>query len=258
MGPCGSRIDARARYDVLCGCWAADEPIRPGGLSLTRKALSQCSFPAGARLVDIGCGMGITVASLAGFEGWNAVGVDPSFALLKGGRGANSRLPLLCAAGEHLPLASASWDGAILECSLSVCADRDRVLGECRRILKQGGRLIVSDLYRRSPSGGTGPAAGCLAGAFDRDELFEKLATFDFHVTFWEDQTDALKHFAARLILSGSPVVSLWGLPSFGRGGPFPPAGGIKPGYFLLVAELRADGPVSEKHSWNGRTCFER
>lgn len=249
MGPRGSRIDARARYDVLCGCWAAGEPVRPGGLSLTRRALARCSFPAGARLVDIGCGMGSTVALLAGCEGWSAVGVDPSLSLLKGGRGAHGRLPLVCAAGEHLPLASASWDGAILECSLSVCADRDRVLGECRRILKQGGRLIVSDLYRRPSAGGSGPAAGCLAGAFDRNELFEKLASFDFHVTFWEDQTEALKHFAARLILSGSPAVSLWGLPPFGRSASCPPSGGIKAGYFLLVAERRADGPASAEHS---------
>jgi arsenite methyltransferase len=231
----------RGLYDDLCECWAADEPMRPGGLQLTERALAVCSFPSGSRLLDIGCGTGITVEYLARRNGYAAVGMYPSAVLLAKGLGRNPRLPLVCSAGESLPLAEASRDGVFLECSLSVCADPDRVLAECGRILKKGGRLVVSDVYRRDPcdrpESPAGLSAGCFSGAFDRDGLCGTLSALGFRVLLWEDHTEALKYFAARLILSGGPAASL-------RGGAFHACAGEgaarregRPGYFLLIAE---------------------
>ncbi len=177
-----------------------------------------------------------------------AVGVDPSPVLLEYGRRRNHRLPLVLAAGEDLPFADSEWDGVFVECSLSVAKNADRVLGECSRVLTDGGRLVLSDLYMRDSSI-TAPdclrsSTHRLAGIMSREELTGKLNTHGFHVTFWEDQSRALKEFVAQLILSsGSAAPHFWCPvdPGKGVGGESPTTFELivraKPGYFLCVAQ---------------------
>jgi arsenite methyltransferase len=40
------------------------ETIRPGGFALTKRAIEYCGFGKGARLLDVGCGLGATVEYL--------------------------------------------------------------------------------------------------------------------------------------------------------------------------------------------------
>ncbi|HQN18296.1 MAG TPA: methyltransferase domain-containing protein, partial [Syntrophobacteraceae bacterium] len=96
--------------------------MRPGGTSLTETALSRCSFPAGARLLDVGCGCAGTVECLLGHR-FNAFGIDPSLTALRQGLERNDSLPLISAVGENLPFADGAWDGVFLECVLSIIRD---------------------------------------------------------------------------------------------------------------------------------------
>ncbi len=175
-----------------------------------------------------------------------AVGIDPSSVLLEYGHRRNHRLPLVLAVGEDLPFADSVWDGVFVECSLSVAKNADGVLGECSRVLTDTGRLILSDVYNRDSSvagGGCGLLPDCrFTGILSREELTKKLNAHGFQVTFWEDQSRALKEFVAQLILSHGTVPQFWCPADQGKGNgdwcsaTFEAIAQAKPGYFLCVA----------------------
>ncbi len=201
-------------YERIAADGIAGGFIRPGGLELTARALSLCAFPPGSRIVDVGCGSGATVEYLVGRHGFRAVGVDPSLPMLAQGRARRPPLPLIRATAESLPLRDGHWDGILAECSLSLTGDPDGALGECRRVLKRGGRLILSDVYVRNvaaiPELRALSLSCCLTGALSRGELMEKLENGGFSILVWEDHSPALKYFAAQLILSRTGGQSFW------------------------------------------------
>ncbi|MGD0826619.1 MAG: DVU_1556 family methyltransferase [Desulfobaccales bacterium] len=170
----------RRIYEELGRGELADEPIRPGGLALTARAVALAAWRPGARVLDLGCGAGVALGYLRGHCGLCASGLDPSAALLGKGRSRDADLPVILAVGEDLPFADASLDGILAECSLSVAADIDRVLRECFRVLKSEGLLLIQDVFARPPEGTAGlenlPVRCCLAGAVSREEWLARLA----------------------------------------------------------------------------------
>jgi ubiquinone/menaquinone biosynthesis C-methylase UbiE len=188
--------------------------LRPGGLTLTDRALALCALPAGAKILDAGCGTGATVAHLATRHHLNAFGFDVSGFLLQSGRSHNAALPLAQAQGERLPVGNGQLDAVIVECSLSVMADADRALKEFGRVLRSDGVLVVSDVYVRNPDSITAlrrlPFASCLRGALLQYEFAEKLSRHGFHITLWQDHSDMLRQFAAQLIWTHGSLTRFW------------------------------------------------
>ena len=187
--------------------------IRPGGLTLTDRALDFCCFPTGAQLLDVGCGSGATVEHLCSRYGFNANGVDISPALIAEGLGRNPALALEEAPAEALPFEAESRDGILCECVLSLLEEPFRALAEFRRVLRNNGHLILSDMYSRDTA-----ARGRIEGW---------LSASGFAPLLWEDHTSFLKELAARLILAHGSLEGLCPTTS-GVGG--------KPGYYLLLA----------------------
>ncbi len=228
------REDLRA----VCG-----RTLRPGGLAVTREALDLCAFPAGAHLLDLGCGPGGTLELLTGL-GFEAIGLERSPALA-----AEARVYGRVLEGDFhdLPLEDASLDGVFCECVLSLAADPDRVLAECARVLKPGGRLALSDLVRSEVNESSpGAVQGCLAGAVPVAELVARLERTDLTVTERRDHGRALKELAARLVWQHGSVDILrrmWagegGCARSGDDEPVaePPFRGRDYGYILLIAE---------------------
>lgn len=155
------------------GCGAPIAPLAP---------------QAGETVVDLGSGAGIDAflaARLVGPTG-RVIGVDMTPAMLERARGAAVRngftnVEFREGRLEALPIDDASVDAVTSNCVFNLVPDKAAVFREVARVLKPGGRLVVSDIVldRALP----GPLAndllawvGCVAGAELRSVYFAKLA----------------------------------------------------------------------------------
>ena len=63
---------------------APGRSLRPGGLMLTRRAADFCGFSADSRILDAGCGYGMTLAYLDEALGISGTGCDPAPEVMAG------------------------------------------------------------------------------------------------------------------------------------------------------------------------------
>ncbi|WP_428563034.1 MAG: DVU_1556 family methyltransferase [Solidesulfovibrio sp. DCME] len=216
------------RADFRC---VAGDALRPGGLALTERALGVCRFAPGAKVLDLGCGPGLTLGRLTE-AGLCAVGLDPSSAFTAE---AAARGRVVRGRGQALPLRDGCLDGVFCECVLSATGDATACLNAIVRVLRPGGRLVVSDLYRRAGEAAGPQASGCLAGAVPREALVEALARAGLAIRLFEDHTRLLTELACRLTFAlgsaKSVIAMLTGRDPACAGGPRP-----RLGYCLIVA----------------------
>jgi arsenite methyltransferase len=212
--------------------------IRPGGLALTRRAVALADLPAGARVLDVGCGAGATLDYLAGL-GLRAMGIDPSAKLLGQGNGRSPHLPLTQGRGETLPFAHQTFDALLAECCLSLMDDAAGALAEFARVLRPGGALILSDMLAGNPAGMAAarrlPVACCVSGTFSRAQIEGLLAEAGFAITFWEDNTEALKQLTVQIIWEYGSLANFWECSGEDGVGVGTAVAALKPGYFLLL-----------------------
>lgn len=171
---------------------------RPGGLTLTRHALELCALEPGSEVLDIGCGQGASLSLLRDL-GFKGTGLDKEYSLTE-------PFPFVQADAQQPPFLDASFDAVLCECVLSLLPDAEQALRRFAAVLRQKGRLILTDLYIRQPLSQTPAAhdgASCLAGARSRDTLEHLLRKSGFHLLTFEDHTASLKDLAARLLWYG-------------------------------------------------------
>jgi arsenite methyltransferase len=206
--------------------------LRPGGYEITERGLGFCKASAGMRVLDAGCGAGLTMRYLRERHGIRAYGVDFSDAALVEARESGGEEPLARAMLESLPFARGSFDGIICECVFCHTAG-PVVMGEFFRVLKAGGFLILSDLYRRKASG---RASGEMNGPelMTESAIADLLARSGFRVVAREDRTQDLKRLAAGFMLEyGTFPETLF---SCGDRGRVEPGAWKDVGYYLLAA----------------------
>jgi arsenite methyltransferase len=185
---------------------ATGETVRPGGLDLTRRALTFCAFTPGESILDIGCGSGATVRLMRHEFQLDARGIDPSEAMIARGTTEDPALTVTLGDAMNLQFEDGLFDGAIMECALSITPDPRKVLEEACRVLKSGGRLILTDMYLLddhapiSCSDATA-AALCLRNAGTRAELESRLAEAGLRLILFEDHKEHLKRLAVDIIM---------------------------------------------------------
>lgn len=174
------------------------------------------SVPLGANL-GLGCGNPIGLASLnegetvldlgsgAGFDCFLAarkvgpagrvIGVDMTPEMIEKARenarkGGYGNVEFRLGEIEHLPVGDGFVDAVISNCVINLSTGKERVFAEVYRVLKPGGRLMISDivLSRDLPedlAGSLAVYAGCIAGAVRKDDyihLVEKAGFQDVRV----------------------------------------------------------------------------
>jgi SAM-dependent methyltransferase len=146
----------------------------------------------GSTVIDLGCGMGTFTIETAR-AGARAVGIDPAAAALEAARrvAAVEAVPaaFVRADAVDLPLARDSAD-LVLAADLVEHLDDvtlARILGEARRVLREGGRLVLytpsrSHLFERLRLAGAMPEDPSHIGLRTESELTAALAAAGFQV----------------------------------------------------------------------------
>jgi len=142
---------------------------------------------AGETVLDLGSGGGIDAFLAAKEVGPNGrvIGVDMTPAMLERARtnaaqGGYTNVEFREGRLERLPVDDASIDAVTSNCVINLVPDKAAVFREIARVLKPGGRMVVSDIVLD----GRLPAAiendvlayvGCIAGAAPREAYFGEL-----------------------------------------------------------------------------------
>ncbi len=230
------------------------ETLRPGGLALTKEAIALCQFPKGANVVDVGCGTGSTVRFLIEECGLNAIGIDSSEELVELGKRMSPGLPIYKGNGENLRVRSGEMDGVFMECSLSVMEDVDFALSEAYRVLRDKGKLVLSDVYFKNMMENDTmslPANSCLIGAGAKETFIELFDEHGFELESWQDKSEWIKQIVADSIMNSCSTDKLWDCILPGIADKCLMKEKIKewkPGYFLLIAGKRVPEPYDHEH----------
>lgn len=130
---------------------------------IQRRALRALAAKTGERVLDLGCGPADGAAWLRA-RGVNAIGLDYSEGMLESARRQPElRGRLIRGDAGRLPFATGAFDHLVCTNSFHHYPDHQAALGEMRRVLRPGGRLLLVD-----------PLAGTL-GSFLAIDLGERL-----------------------------------------------------------------------------------
>jgi ubiquinone/menaquinone biosynthesis C-methylase UbiE len=139
-------INAAAGYDMLV--WLL---MRGREREFRERLLSFAKLQPGERVLDAGCGTGSTAIIAARITGTSVTGIDPSPNMIARARAKARRagvdIDARIGRAEALPVPDASCDVVISTMMMHHLrsATRDAFGRECRRVLRPGGRVFVSD-----------------------------------------------------------------------------------------------------------------
>lgn len=154
--------------------------------------IALASLKQGETVLDLGSGGGLDcflAASKVGEKG-RVIGVDMTPEMIDKARqnarkGKRANVEFRLGEIENLPVANDSVDVVISNCVINLSANKPRVFEEAFRALRQGGRLMVSDvvLLKELPDAvkkSVEAYVGCLAGAIKKDKYIETIRKVGF------------------------------------------------------------------------------
>ena len=155
----------------------------------------------GETVLDLGSGAGIDcflAANKVGESG-KVIGVDMTYQMLDKARenalkGNYENVEFRLGEIENLPIADNSVDVIISNCVINLSTDKKRVYQEAYRVLKPGGRIVVSDivLHKELPESikqNMKAYAGCVSGAMLKDEYLSVIKEAGLNIAEVSEQT---------------------------------------------------------------------
>ena len=207
----------------------------PGGLEITKKAFDVCGLPKLAKQVkqvkvlDIGCGCGDTAAYLENVYGFCVTGIDSSAEAIFQARGKHPGIEFMEGDGQSLDFGSLSFDCVLMECTLSLMPNPVEAIHEAFCVLREGGYLVMHDLYLPHPSredfeaiaeirkskeehkregrcGEERRSVCAVNGALVLKDIDAALDELGFETILFEDRKSDLDSYAASLIFNGGDM----------------------------------------------------
>jgi SAM-dependent methyltransferase len=159
------------------------------------------SLQEGETVLDLGSGAGFDVflaARQVGAKG-QVIGVDMTPEMIEkatrnAAKGGVSNVDFRLGEIEDLPVPDNSVDAIISNCVINLAPDKRKVFREAFRVLKPGGRLMVSDivLARELPAfieSSARALTGCIAGALKKEDYLHAIHAAGFEDVQIADET---------------------------------------------------------------------
>lgn len=111
---------------------------------------------AGGRVLDVACGEGGFITILQRYLGsvTSISGIDSNYQVLRGAKSVFDlpKIQFLQMDGEYLGFESGAFDTVNISASLHHLENVTRVLAEMKRVLKSGGKFILTEMHRDGTS----------------------------------------------------------------------------------------------------------
>jgi arsenite methyltransferase len=200
---CGSP-DSAPEISTRIGYSEEDLKAAPQGANLglgCGNPVALASLREGDTVLDLGSGAGFDcflAANKVGKRG-KVIGVDMTGEMLDRARG-NARkgnydnVEFRLGEIENLPVGDNQVDVIISNCVINLSPNKKRVFREAFRVLRSGGRLMVSDIVlpKELPAeirNSVAAYVGCVAGAVTKKEYLEAIQAAGFEETMVLDET---------------------------------------------------------------------
>ncbi len=165
-------------------------------------AILNANVKVGEKCVDLGSGRGSDVIKMAEEAGENgfAWGIDISDGMIEKAKTTAAKMDVknvdfIKSELENILLPSNEIDLVISNCTINHASDKQAVWNEVYRILKKGGRFVVSDIYstfvidekyKNDPIA----VAECWGGSVTKEEYFSQLKNAGFeNITILEESS---------------------------------------------------------------------
>jgi SAM-dependent methyltransferase len=166
------------------------------------------SLREGEVVLDLGSGPGFDTFLAARAVGptGRAIGVDMTDEMLEKARenarkGGYENVEFRKGIIEELPLENDTVDVIISNCVINLSPEKDRVFREAFRVLRPGGRLMISDIVLEKPlpeevTGSIAAYLGCVGGASLRGDYLEQIEKAGFERVEILKETNASNVFS--------------------------------------------------------------
>jgi ubiquinone/menaquinone biosynthesis C-methylase UbiE len=192
---CGNTTSEAGNLSKQIGYTDADINAVPEGANLglgCGNPIALASLKKGEVVLDLGSGGGFDcflASEKVGMKG-KVIGVDMTAEMLDKARenarsGGYKNVEFRLGEIENLPAADNSVDVIISNCVINLSVDKKRVFQEAFRVLKPGGRLMVSDIVilKELPDfikESIDAYIGCVSGAMMKDEYLKAIKAAGF------------------------------------------------------------------------------
>lgn len=203
-GSCCSGVSAADANSLGIGYTHEDIKSVPQGSNLglgCGNPIALASLREGETVLDLGSGAGFDcflAAARVGAQG-RVIGVDMTPEMIDKARqnaaqGNYQNVEFRLGEIESLPVTAGSMDVVISNCVINLCPDKQKVFSEIFRVLKPGGRMLVSDMVisQELPDilkNSSQAYVGCIAGAALKKDYLDMICQAGFQKVKVVDET---------------------------------------------------------------------
>ena len=221
-----ARQDAVKTYESVQLNTVLEESLHPGGLHLTERMAEVASLGQTSHILDVGCGRGTSILFYVRQYGCQGMGVDLSSRSIKLAFERSTleerlgQVRFAVAGACELPCPDAEFDVVFGECTLSLVPDKSKAFDEMARVLRPGGRIVISDIaLKHSLTDAFKDALGfrcCFTEALTLEEYKHLAANAGLALVLEEDHSLALKQTAFKVSRGYGSLEEFWN--QFGQG----------------------------------------